>query len=160
GGQPESRSLRKSECPHRRRPQSRRDHPSQRSPHRSNIHSIPRCRSMKLGNASDDTAAGAKGWTWLQHPGDIESARAAGVREGSDMPRFMDYHDDLKLPQEAIDQIAQGTRDGVTDEFGVRQVELFHNADGKVYCLLEAPDEEAVRKHHAALNVPCGDVHE
>jgi uncharacterized protein DUF4242 len=76
------------------------------------------------------------------------------------MPRFMDYHDDLKLPQEAIDQIAQGTRDGVTDEFGVRQVELFHNTDGKVYCLLEGQDEEAIRKHHAALHVQCGDVHE
>ena len=46
------------------------------------------------------------------------------------MPKFMDFHDDLKLPQDAIDQIAQGTRDGVADEFGVRQVELFHNADG------------------------------
>jgi uncharacterized protein DUF4242 len=76
------------------------------------------------------------------------------------MPMFMDFHGDLKLPQEAIDQIAQGTRDGATDEFGVRQVELYHNADGKVYCLLEAPSEEAVRNHHAALDVPCGDVHE
>jgi Protein of unknown function (DUF4242) len=76
------------------------------------------------------------------------------------MPRFMDYHDDLKLPQAAIDQIAQDTRDGATDEFGVRQVELYHNPDGKVYCLLEAPDEDAVRKHHAALSVPCGDVHQ
>jgi hypothetical protein len=76
------------------------------------------------------------------------------------MPQFMDFHDDLKLPQEAIDQIGQGTRDGATDEFGVRQVELYHNADGKVYCLLEAPSEEAVRQHHAALDVPCGDVHE
>ena len=76
------------------------------------------------------------------------------------MPRFMDYHDDLKLPQEAIDQIAQGTREGAADEFGVRQIELYHNADGKVYCLLEAPDAEAVRKHHEALGVPCGDVHE
>jgi hypothetical protein len=26
--------------------------------------------------------------------------------------------------------------------------------------LLEGPDEEAIRKHHAALDVPCGDVHE
>jgi hypothetical protein len=76
------------------------------------------------------------------------------------MPRFMDYHDDLKLPQEAIDQIAAGTRDGATDAFGVRQVELYHNPDGKVYCLLEGPDEEAIRQHHAALGVPCGDVHE
>ena len=37
---------------------------------------------------------------------------------------------------------------------------MFHNADGKVYCLLEAPDEEAVRQHHAALGVDCGEVHE
>lgn len=75
------------------------------------------------------------------------------------MARFMDFHEDLKLPQEAIDQIAQETRDGATDEFGVRQIELYHNADGKVYCLLEGPDEEAVRKHHAALGLSCGDVH-
>ena len=54
------------------------------------------------------------------------------------MPRFMDYHDDLKLPAEAIEQIAQGTRDGTADEFGVRQIELYHNADGKVYCCSKA----------------------
>jgi Nickel responsive protein SCO4226-like len=76
------------------------------------------------------------------------------------MPRFMDFHDDLKLPPEAIEQIAEGTRAGETDAFGVRQVELYHNPDGKVYCLLEGPDEEAIRQHHAALGVPCGDVHE
>ncbi|MGH3398947.1 MAG: nickel-binding protein [Streptosporangiaceae bacterium] len=59
------------------------------------------------------------------------------------MPRFMDYHDDLKLPAEAIEQIAAGARDG----------------GGHVYCLLDGPDEEAIRQHHAALGVPCGDVH-
>ena len=75
------------------------------------------------------------------------------------MPLFMDYHDDLKLPAEAIQQIAQETRDGAADQLGVRQVELYHNADGKVYCLLEGPDEQAVRDHHAAIGVPCGDVH-
>ncbi|MGO9782860.1 MAG: nickel-binding protein [Streptosporangiaceae bacterium] len=75
------------------------------------------------------------------------------------MPQFMDFHDDLKLPAEGIQQIAQGTREGATDEFGVRQVELYHNPDGKVFCLLEGPDEDAIRKHHEALGVPCGDVH-
>ena len=74
------------------------------------------------------------------------------------MPRFMDFHEDLKLPADAIEQIAQGTRDGATDQFGVRQVELYHNADGKVYCLLEGPDEDAVRKHHEAIGVSCGQV--
>jgi hypothetical protein len=81
-------------------------------------------------------------------------------REGDAVPQFMDFHDDLKLPDEAIQQITQGTKDQVSDEFGVRQVELFHNPDGKVYCLLEAPDAEAVRKHHEALGVPCGEVHQ
>ncbi|HEY2242252.1 MAG TPA: nickel-binding protein [Streptosporangiaceae bacterium] len=75
------------------------------------------------------------------------------------MPRFMDFHDDLKLPADAIEQITQESRDGTTDQFGVHQAELYHNADGKVYCLLDAPDEEAVRQHHEALGISCGDVH-
>ena len=75
------------------------------------------------------------------------------------MALFMDFHEDLKLSAEAIAQIAEDTRAARTDEFGVRQVELYHNLDGKVYCLLEGPDEDAIRKHHAALGVPCGDVH-
>ena len=76
------------------------------------------------------------------------------------MPTYMDFHDDLKLPAEAIEAIGQGARNGDKDEFGVQQIELYHNAEGKVYCLLDAPDADAVRKHHAALDVPCGDVHE
>jgi len=76
------------------------------------------------------------------------------------MPKFMDYHDHLQLPAEAIEQITIDTKNAKADEFGVRQVELFHNPDGQVYCLLEAPDADAVRKHHEAIGVPCGDVHE
>ncbi len=76
------------------------------------------------------------------------------------MPRFMDFHADLKLPAEALAQIADDTRHGRADQFGVRQVELYHNPAGPVYCLLEGPDEDAIRQHHAALGVPCGDVHQ
>ncbi len=76
------------------------------------------------------------------------------------MPRFMDFHPDLKLPAEALDQLRVDAQAHVHDEFGVRQVELYHNPEGHVYCLLDAPDAEAVRRHHAALGVPCGDVHQ
>jgi len=76
------------------------------------------------------------------------------------MPRFMDFHEDLKLPTEAIKQITEDAKEGKADQFGVRQIELYHNPDGKVYCLLEAPDADAVRRHHEAIGVPCGDVHE
>jgi hypothetical protein len=46
------------------------------------------------------------------------------------MPRFMDFHEDLKLPAEAIAQIADDTRNERAGEFGVRQVELYHNPTG------------------------------
>jgi hypothetical protein len=72
---------------------------------------------------------------------------------------YMDFHEHLPLSDDAIAQIGDDTRNKRADQFDVRQVELYHNADGKVYCLLEAPDEEAVRKHHAALGVDCGAVH-
>ena len=75
------------------------------------------------------------------------------------MRRFMDFHADLKLPSEAIAQIADDTRNERADQFGVRQVELYHNPEGQVYCLLDGPDEDAIRKHHAALGVDCGAVH-
>jgi len=71
----------------------------------------------------------------------------------------MDFHVDLKLPPEAVAQIADDTRNERADEFGVRQVELYHNPDGQVYCLLDGPDEDAIRKHHAALGLDCGAVH-
>ena len=76
------------------------------------------------------------------------------------MALFMDFHQDLKLPAEAIAQIAEDTRDKRADQFGVRQVELYHNPGGTVYCLLEGPDEDAIRQHHAALGVPYGDIHQ
>lgn len=76
------------------------------------------------------------------------------------MALFMDFPEDLKLPPEAIAQIADNTRADRADQFGVRQVELYHNPDGKVSCLLEGPDEDAIRQHHAALGVPCSDVHQ
>jgi len=76
------------------------------------------------------------------------------------MARFMDFHEDLQLPADAIAQLAQDARNARADQFGVRQIELYHNAEGKVYCVLDGPDAEAIRAHHAALGVPCGDVHQ
>jgi Nickel responsive protein SCO4226-like len=71
------------------------------------------------------------------------------------VPRFMDFGPDLKLPAEAIAQIADDTRHARADQFGVRQLELYHNASGVVYCLVEGPDEQAIRRHHAALGPPA-----
>jgi Protein of unknown function (DUF4242) len=82
------------------------------------------------------------------------------ARQEHDMALFMDFHENLKLPAQAIAQIAEDARAARADQFGVRQVELFRNLEGQVYCLLEGSDEDAIREHHAALGVPCGDLHQ
>ncbi len=71
----------------------------------------------------------------------------------------MDVHIDLKIPQEMIEQTKKDTIEKKADQFGVTQLELYHNKDGFVYCLLDAPDQQAVRDHHEAIGVGCGDVH-
>ena len=72
------------------------------------------------------------------------------------MPKFMDFHPNTSIPPERVEQLRQETLEGRVDQYGVRQLELFHSAEGKaVYCLLEAPDESAVHKHH---NGNCGEV--
>ena len=75
------------------------------------------------------------------------------------MPLFHDVHDDLVLPEEAVVQIKAGADAGERDQFGVHQHALYHDGKGHVVCILDAPDEQAVRDHHHALGVSCGDVH-
>lgn len=42
------------------------------------------------------------------------------------------------------------------DEFGVRHVNLMYNKEnGVCFCLLDAPDHEAVVKHHDKVNIQC-----
>ena len=76
------------------------------------------------------------------------------------MPKFMDFHDDLTIPDEEIQRVKAGWQAKTRDEFGVLQLDLYYNAEGTVYCLLDAPDADAVRKHHASRGVACGDVHQ
>ena len=65
------------------------------------------------------------------------------------MPRFIDFHPNWQVKPETIRRLREDAATGRVDEFGVRQIEFFYNPDGKgAYCLLEASDEEAVRKHH------------
>jgi hypothetical protein len=72
------------------------------------------------------------------------------------MPKFIDFHPGYQISPERIAQLRRQTQDGVADQFGVRQLELFYSPDGKgVYCLLDGPDEGAVRNHHDGR---CNDV--
>ena len=131
------------------------DHWSSRPP-RTALELIP-CGHVRPG-AGDFRAGHLLMDTLIRSLAPQEHQSAA--RQEHDMALFIDFHENLKLPDEAIAQIAEDTRNARADQFGVRQVELYHNPDGKVYCLLEGPDEDAIRKHHAALGVPCGDLHQ
>ena len=65
------------------------------------------------------------------------------------MPTFMNFHPNMQLSPERLARLRAETQSGTVDAFGVRLLELFYSPDGKgAYCLLEAPDEEAVRQHH------------
>jgi hypothetical protein len=47
------------------------------------------------------------------------------------------------------------------DEFGVTHHDiLFSEEENKIYCVLDAPDAEAVKKHHAKAGISCDWVHE
>jgi hypothetical protein len=72
------------------------------------------------------------------------------------MPKFVDFHPGHQMTEEAVERLRNLVVDKVVDEFGVRQLEFLYGEDG-AYCILEAPDEEAVCKHHGG---PMGDVHE
>jgi hypothetical protein len=52
-------------------------------------------------------------------------------------------------------------QDAPPDEFGVTHHEiLFSEKDNKIFCVLEAPNVEAIHKHHAKACVNCDWVHE
>ena len=67
------------------------------------------------------------------------------------MPIFLDVH---KVPfkQDHLKELV----DLPMDEFGVRHVNLMYNKEnGVCFCLLDAPNSEAVVKHHDKVNIKC-----
>jgi len=67
------------------------------------------------------------------------------------MAIFLDVH---KVPfkEENLQELVNAP----TDEYGVAHVNLFYNMEaGVCFCLLSAPDKEAVIKHHDKVNIQC-----
>ena len=69
------------------------------------------------------------------------------------MPKYIDFHPTLKLPPEVVRQTAAAIKAGQPDQLGVKPLQMFYNKDGAVFCYVEAPNEEAVHKYHAAAGV-------
>ena len=42
------------------------------------------------------------------------------------------------------------------DELGVKVVNILYNLEaGAIYCMLDAPNKEAIEKHHGKIGVKC-----
>lgn len=67
------------------------------------------------------------------------------------LPVFLDVH---KVPftEDNLRELCKSP----PDEFGVSHVNLFYNKESSVcFCLLYAPDMDAVEKHHKKVNIQC-----
>jgi hypothetical protein len=76
------------------------------------------------------------------------------------MPRYIDVHRELRLPQEVASQIQASIREGRTDPAtGVKVLNVYANAQsGRCFCFLEAPDIQAVREYHERAGVALEEV--
>jgi hypothetical protein len=73
------------------------------------------------------------------------------------MPKFIDTHGMGKLSPETLKKLQHAPR----DEFGVTHHDILYNeTTDKVFCVLEAPNADAVRKHHQHAGIECEWVQE
>jgi 1-aminocyclopropane-1-carboxylate deaminase/D-cysteine desulfhydrase-like pyridoxal-dependent ACC family enzyme len=73
------------------------------------------------------------------------------------MPKFIDVH---PMQPFTADQLKK-LQNAAPDEFGVTHHDiLFSEKENKVYCVLDAPNSEAIHKHHAKAAITCDWVHE
>ncbi|HET6800453.1 MAG TPA: nickel-binding protein [Nitrososphaeraceae archaeon] len=69
------------------------------------------------------------------------------------MPRFLDVHSLEGIHDEGtLRKLQQSPR----DEFGVKHINIFFNRQANIcFCLLEAPNREAVESHHEKYSIKC-----
>lgn len=73
------------------------------------------------------------------------------------MPKYIDSHPMNPLTAEQL----RGLQNAPEDEFGVVHHDiLFNEQANKIWCVLDAPDREAIDKHHAKAGIRCEWIHE
>lgn len=71
------------------------------------------------------------------------------------MPIFLDVHVGGELPRHEICDFLRAARSATRDRFGMLPLELYCGEDGRLFCVVAAPDEASARAHHAALGINC-----
>jgi hypothetical protein len=73
------------------------------------------------------------------------------------MPKFIDAHPMKPFTADELNKLQSAP----SDEFGVTHHDiLFSEKDNKIYCVLDAPNAEAIDKHHAKVGIKCDWIHE
>lgn len=73
------------------------------------------------------------------------------------MPRYIDQHPMKPLKPEQLKEFQKAD----VDEFGVTHHEIiFSEKENKVWCVLDAPNIEAVKKHHAKAGIKTDFIYE
>jgi hypothetical protein len=68
------------------------------------------------------------------------------------VPKFLDVHPLKGFEEQTLRKLQHSP----IDEFGVKHLDLIYNIEvNKLFCLLEAPNKEAVEKHHRKAGVEC-----
>jgi Protein of unknown function (DUF4242) len=66
--------------------------------------------------------------------------------------RFLDVHPTGGVNEDMLKKM----QNELPDEFGVITEDIMYNIeDDKVFCVIEAPDKNAVEKHHAKYGIKC-----
>jgi Protein of unknown function (DUF4242) len=71
---------------------------------------------------------------------------------------FIDRHPANSLPPEVGRQFLQESGARQVDPHGVQPIDHWRD-DSYLYCVLEAPNADAVCQHHADHGVSCDDLH-
>jgi predicted RNA-binding protein with PIN domain len=68
------------------------------------------------------------------------------------MPTYLDAHDLGNATEEQLKQAQNAPK----DEFGVIHKNILYNKEeNKAFCILDAPNKEAVEKTHQKLGIKC-----
>ena len=73
------------------------------------------------------------------------------------MPKFIDAHPMKPFKADELKKL----QDAPADEFGVTHHDiLFSEKDNMIYCVLDAPNADAIHKHHHKAGIECDWVRE
>jgi hypothetical protein len=73
------------------------------------------------------------------------------------MTLFIDEHPMGAFDEETLKQLQNSPR----DEFGIAHKNILYNKDeDKIFCVLDAPNKEAVEKHHDKAGLKCDSIME